>query len=234
MANAFAYPLQKTLGVSDAGLAVLDDDELAAICAHELAHLQEPRGVVWSRMLRSWLIVIYAAMIAATVRPLPGSFGPVAYLWGFLGANLFLIVGVTLSSKLSLKMEHRADAQAAAAQALPGVYARALEKLYEVNLVPAVIGSKRRTHPDLYDRMLRAGVTPAYARPAPPPRWPALLGLATLVGVIFVGVWTCRLVAGELPDALLGHRESMLWKIGGGRAVPNETVELLDRPDFPR
>jgi hypothetical protein len=48
-------------------------------------------------------------------------------------------------------------------------YARALERIYEVNLTPAVLGG-RPMHPHLYDRLLAAGVQPSYPRPAPPRR----------------------------------------------------------------
>ena len=36
-ANALAFPFRGRIAVTDAALAVLDDDELSAICAHELA-----------------------------------------------------------------------------------------------------------------------------------------------------------------------------------------------------
>ena len=58
---------------------------------------------------------------------------------------------------------------AVAFRARAGTYARALEKIYEANLLPVVLREKR-VHPDLYDRLVAAGATPAYARPKPPPR----------------------------------------------------------------
>lgn len=93
MANAFAFTLEGKLGVTDATLAVLDDEELAAVCAHELAHLREPRRVVWARASRCFLIGLYLALLAASARPLPGSFGPWAFLGGILGASVLLIGG---------------------------------------------------------------------------------------------------------------------------------------------
>ena len=59
----------------------------------------------------------------------------------------------------------RADAIAHANEPDPGIYARALAKLYEDNLLPAVNAKDRATHPHLYDRMLAAGVTPDFPRP---------------------------------------------------------------------
>ncbi len=227
MANAFAFIFEGTLGVSDAGLAVLDDEELTAVCAHELAHLREPRQIVWARASRLFLFGVYMALLAAAMRPLPGSFGPSAFLWGFLAATVLLIVGIKLSNRLSLKMEHLADARATESQASPGVYARALEKLYRANLVPAVLRSKRMTHPHLYDRMIQAGVTPDYARPAPPPLWATWLGLATLVFALGLGSCAYRLVTRTLPDALLEHRAAIMWRIGGGELKLPELLELL-------
>ncbi len=49
MANAFAFVHDRGIGVTDAALEVLDDDELSVICAHEMAHLGEPG---WVRVLR--------------------------------------------------------------------------------------------------------------------------------------------------------------------------------------
>ena len=47
------------------------------------------------------------------------------------------------------------------------IYAKALLKLYEDQLAPAVGPKKRATHPDLYDRLLAAGMQPDFPRPSP-------------------------------------------------------------------
>jgi len=49
----------------------------------------------------------------------------------------------------------------------PGVYARALARLYEANFAPAVM-PRKHSHPHLYDRLVSAGVQPDYPRPEPP------------------------------------------------------------------
>ena len=121
------------------------------------------------------------ALIAASCRPLLGSYGVQGLFGGILAASVVLIVGLRLSNRLSRRMEHQADARAAEAQASAGVYARALERLYETNLLPAVQASKRTTHPDLYDRMIQAGLNPDYPRPAPPPRGAGMIGWGTLL-----------------------------------------------------
>jgi hypothetical protein len=66
-----------------------------------------------------------------------------------------------------LRLETRADAMAKGNEAETGAYAQALLKLYTDNLLPAVSARKRATHPHLYDRLLAAGVTPDFPRPAP-------------------------------------------------------------------
>jgi hypothetical protein len=65
-------------------------------------------------------------------------------------------------------METRADKIAVENQVDAAVYARALERLYLTNQMPAVmLRRSSRIHPDLYDHMIAAGVTPDYPRPEP-------------------------------------------------------------------
>jgi hypothetical protein len=66
---------------------------------------------------------------------------------------------------ISRKLEVRADEMAKAQEHDPGTYARALARIYQDNMVPAVTAG-RGTHPHLYDRLVAAGVTPDFPRPA--------------------------------------------------------------------
>lgn len=68
--------------------------------------------------------------------------------------------------RLGHAMEIRADKIARTYEGEPGVYARALARIYEDNLVPAVT-ERLQTHPHLYDRLVSAGVTPDHPRPEP-------------------------------------------------------------------
>jgi hypothetical protein len=61
-------------------------------------------------------------------------------------------------------------------------------------MVPVVVGARRSTHPELYDRMIAAGVTPEYlgTNPVPPtsrtndrPARMAAAGHATMVRSVF-------------------------------------------------
>ena len=190
VANAFALPLCQKLIVTDKALAVLTDNELAVVCAHEIAHLNEPFAVIALRVAGA----LFFLLPVIAIRPVLGSFGPIVLA-------LMMLVMLTLQvvvRRVARRMEVRADAAGHAHQAEEGAYARALERLYEANLVPAVLSGKRRVHPHLYDRLLAAGVTPAYPRPLPPPKSLAIatnlvtimmatVGWGALLAVLTVG-----------------------------------------------
>ena len=90
-----------------------------------------------------------------------------------------------------MRWSKRADALSSANEGESGTYARALEHLYQLNLVPAVVRQKHAVHPHLYDRLLAAGVVPAYPRPSPPSRWraPAVIFAMFLCGTIYMFGW---------------------------------------------
>lgn len=158
MAQAFAMPWGRQLLFTERLLELLPDHEVAAICAHELAHLTESRTVLWTRLAVSLAFLPWIFFI-----PLENAFG----LPAILGLAVITITVPLFFRKLSRKLESRADRLALAGEQSPGVYARALTRLYEDSLVPAIIGKKSMTHPHLYDRILAAGVTPDFPRPAP-------------------------------------------------------------------
>jgi Zn-dependent protease with chaperone function len=155
LAQAFAVPDIRTLLITERLLEVSPDDELAAICAHELAHLTESKVARYSRCVRMLTFLPWLF------------FTPLIHRWGMTG--LFALCGVSLATPrvyrmISRKLESRADHMAKGHEGDAGTYARALTRLYEDSLLPAVT-PKRGTHPDLYDRLLAAGVTPDFARP---------------------------------------------------------------------
>jgi Zn-dependent protease with chaperone function len=173
-ANAIAFPAINTLVVTEGLLAALPNEELSAVCAHEFGHLSEPKRVVFMRILSAFVL-------------LPGIyFKPVIAAWGFTGYLVLLIAVVLISRSVNAfrrRMEKRADSVAAAYEGLSeGTYARALERVYEINQIPAVI-SGPLTHPHLYDRLLAAGVTPTYPRPAAPARfsWSFVVAMLLLI-----------------------------------------------------
>ena len=169
---AAALVTQRTLVFSSTTATEHDDEELRAICRHELAHLNEGPALIFLRVVQTPLSLLPFIFTPAFVV----SFGPFA-LFAPLLAWLLLLRFFT---RFSLRLEKRAD-DAARQGAESPAYARALERLHRRNLVPAALSAKAaRTHPDLYDRMIAAGVTPDYPRPLPPTdhHWLQLLGIA--------------------------------------------------------
>jgi Zn-dependent protease with chaperone function len=160
---AFAIPVRRILVVSDSALALLDDAELEAVAAHETGHLTEPRSVTSSASQAS-----SSSRSSWPAPSLAGEGGRTAFL-ALLFSLLALVAAGVFSRRTSVEMERRADAHAVA-HAEEGVYARALEKMHEAGLVPAVLGKRLATHPDLWDRMTAAGAPPSWPKPAPPAR----------------------------------------------------------------
>jgi Zn-dependent protease with chaperone function len=208
-ANAFAQPLSRRILVTETAMELFDDAELTAVCVHEMGHLAESRWASVSRIL-----VALSFLSLAALRPVQGSFGAPA---GFL-LVLIMAAAVFLWPAFGRKLERRSDA-AAHQHAAPGVYARALEKLYAHELIPAVLG-RRGSHPHLYDRLLAAGITPGYPRPAPPSRW---LGVGAVVG-LYLLLGSLATVIGLGLTAVRFSRNATLLEIsiglfgGGGTA----------------
>ena len=160
-ANAFAMPIIRKVVVTSRLLTELTPGEVDSILAHELGHLGEERADTIKRVLVGLTVIpaIYFAVFNIDNLPI------------LIASLMVAFLILRFSSSLSQGLEKRADSIALKSQAEPGAYATALLKLYQVNLVPAVLRRKaRRTHPDLYDRMVSAGAVPPFARPRPPVR----------------------------------------------------------------
>src|SRR4029077_18889578 len=79
-------------------------------------------------------------------------------------------------------------------------YARALEHLYRLNLLPVVSGLKCQTHPDLYDRLVSCGVQPEYPRPPAPSRRRMLAALVVMLAPLPFITGTFPAAIGTLAD----------------------------------
>ena len=162
----------------------LSDAEIASICQHELAHLTEPILIACLRIMRRFLLLplLFAIPLAVRFK------SPVVVVFLFAPAQIHTLV----FSRAQRRMEQRADSLTVSATVDPAVYARALEKIHEANQIPAVLGGKR-THPDLFDRMVAAGAAPNYPRPARPKRFHWTSGLL-LILVATTTVWLVQLL----------------------------------------
>ncbi len=155
--QAYARMLTREVVFTEAIVEKLSDVQIAAVGAHELTHLNEPRRVVLTLAITGALfnqLVLLALVIPAR----NGQFG-----WGV--AFCILACGArALQHRIRQQMELRADAGASAATQIGSVaYAQALEATARLNQSPAVMSRRtRHIHPNLYDRMLSAGVTPNY------------------------------------------------------------------------
>ncbi len=208
IANAFALPLAHSIGVTSGALSLLSDEELTLICCHELGHVTELKRRSLVRLL----------LVAYLLAPIVFQFELHQFAF-FLAA---LAVAVILWRRISRRGEAAADEYAHRAERNPSDYARALEKLYQHNLVPVVLAKKGTSHPHLYDRMVAAGLTPAYPRPAPPPR--SLLALATMgaiAAVLSLAPWRAHVfVRRYWPASERCHRVSLSllggnsWELG--------------------
>lgn len=179
-ANAFAFPGLAIVGVTTQALTLLNDLELKGILHHEFGHLTESRLQRSSRFLPILVYCLSLGALPTLIKIWP--------IWVVGLAFFAMIFGIKLlSSRISQRLEDRADLHARTASGEEEVIdARALEKLYKSNVAPAVFRSKMVTHPNLYDRMLKAGVQPDYERPRPPGRWFSVLGGSVIIVMLFV------------------------------------------------
>ncbi len=153
-AGAYAFPFTKEILVTRGLIELLGPSELEAVLAHEMDHLRESRWMTLARVVsaNSFLPLLL-------VRPLMAELGPIVIgpltLWWALVPRLI--------SRWVLRHEAKADHRAASVD--PVAYGRALLRLHESNLIPAVL-TENLTHPNLYDRLVSCGVTPDFPRPA--------------------------------------------------------------------
>jgi Zn-dependent protease with chaperone function len=186
--NAAAFPQTRQLIFTDKLLATLSVEETKAVCAHELGHLSEPRKVLAVRTLASFSF--YPLIFAKPLCSL-GDNGVSVYDLLIIG---FLIV-LAIGRRVARRMEQRADKIAVETQIDGAVYARALARLYEMNHTPAVMPNANKVHPDLYDRMVAAGVTPDFPKAgrAKKQSWTSILMVLCLVAIVlltvFVNAW---------------------------------------------
>lgn len=197
VANALALPACGRLVFTQGTLDATSPDEQDAIADHELGHLNEPPSVVRARVGLSLVVTPLVAL------------GPLGRhdSMAAVGLVLGVVVLLSLGRRLQTRMEERADAHAHEGD--PTVYARALERLYEHNKVPAVLG--KAPHPDLYDRLVSAGVAPEWPRPAPPPKWRPRLAVAGAIFLVGLTVVPLRVALDRLAESAPDSPAAWIW-----------------------
>jgi Zn-dependent protease with chaperone function len=199
MANALADFAGKSIGVTDAAMATWSDEELAPVIGHEMAHLSEPW---WAWAVRFSMLFVLAMLVAlpSATPLLVNNLASHNFLVPTLLAGYCAVLGLfVFHRRVYRQMEVRADAMARQVESVPGAFARALEKGYQVNLVPVVVASRRHRYPELYERMVDAGVTPDYPRPAPPRPDSLYLGVLVVLASATFGAFCLALLARVLP-----------------------------------
>lgn len=174
--NAYAYPWSRRIALSQPLVDALSREELEAVVAHELGHLEEG----W-RALTRCLFQVYLALSLIFARLYAGPLGLLAMPLWILGYWPVLRFQMGISRKLEL----RADAVATEICGTE-VYARALLRIHEANLTPVVL--LNQTHPSLAERVMSPQLA-QFANQTKPDRGPFRFCVLVIVvsGLLFQG-----------------------------------------------
>jgi len=172
LANAVALPSRRDPSVlmTSTFTERFSHDEIVAICAHEIAHLEYYSG---ARMKRLELLTIALALSGAFVEPAARILVPAAQSWLFIAWAAFVVTFQAMRARSRQKNETDSDLRAIALTGDPDALASALVKLHAMARVPRRWDAKverHATHPSLARRVqaIRAATgnaPPALARP---------------------------------------------------------------------
>jgi Zn-dependent protease with chaperone function len=229
MVNAVALPKAGVVLFSRRAIEVLSVPHLAAVAAHEIAHLNEGAAARRVRTLAPLALLPLAASKAAFA-----SFG-LGYL--ILMAGYWLLLP-RLFQRFSQRMELRADEAAAGVKPDEGAYAEALEAIHRTNLIPAVFNSAGESHPHLYDRLIAVGRQPDFPRPKPPAVIPMLAPILLAAVAAFIGgmisLIAPREAAMAYPEnralqavAIMAGDEDPLYRRAGEAAAQGRVAEAF-------
>ena len=154
-ANAVALPSIRTpaVVVTDTLMARLDEDEVTAILAHELAHIEHynPRRLTQAN-IAACVIVSAAVLLSPAIRlAAPGLSGFAFLVWPGV-----ILSGLALQLKQRQKHETESDLRAVAVTGDPEALVRALTKLHVFARVPRrweADFERHATHPSLARRI---------------------------------------------------------------------------------
>jgi Zn-dependent protease with chaperone function len=152
--NALALPDKKRPSVlfTSTLLERFDEDEVVAIFAHEVAHLEHYSPAYIKRHeWVGWLMIL----ATVTINPLVNAVAP-EYSWLVFGWPLVLLVWMIVRGNQKQKHETESDLRSAALTGDPEVMVRALIKLYEMMKLPRRIDPSQEvnaSHPSLARRI---------------------------------------------------------------------------------
>jgi len=154
-ANAVALPSSRrpTVLVSSTLVERFDEDEVAAVLAHELAHIEHfnPRRLRQLSAISLGLIAAATLTVSVVSRVAPGSLATV--LWGW---PVLVFVAIMLRAARQQVHETPSDLRAVALTGDPGAMIRALIKLHATARLPRRWDpevERRATHPSLARRI---------------------------------------------------------------------------------
>ena len=226
-ANAFAIPGANVIAFTRPTLAAFPDDEIEAICRHEIGHLLEGRRVRVLRVVTGFggpcMVLGILQVFAPWGRAAP-ILGLVAIATGFA-----LRMGAV---RISRKHERLADLHGAGHD--ERAYGRALLRLTEMNGAP-LVGAAPGVHGHPYDRAARTGI-PLPPRPESPPRLRPLFAsmVSIFVFVLALGIMVSSTQPrshGSLMDAerravLSGGKPDQLEQLALARAWQRDPSAL--------
>jgi len=167
LANAVALPARRGSSVLMTSTFVerFSHDEIVAICAHEIAHLEYYSG---ARLARLHFMTMALALGGALIEPATRLIVPAAQSWLFIAWLVFVVMFRAMRARSRQKNETASDLRAVALTGDPGALASALVKLHAMARVPRRWDSKverHATHPSLARRI--QAIQTAAGQPAP-------------------------------------------------------------------
>jgi Zn-dependent protease with chaperone function len=222
--NVFSYPAVGRVLMTEVTFDALDDDALTAMLGHALAHLTESTRRSLLRALAA--SVIFVPLMLA--RPLTHEG------FGVFSASLGAVFVVVLLINRWLRYDFKAaDKVAREHEGDAGTYARALVKVYEANVVPAVLNQKNPARAHLYDRMIDAGMTPDHPRPATPPMGRAVLALlVSIVATMMAVAFALATLSTARPESALGRYAIVAITGGRGQVLGDLAFDAWQRHDL--
>jgi Zn-dependent protease with chaperone function len=153
--NALALPSVRhpAIGLGNALVELLEPDEVAAIYAHELSHIEQysPRKIRRIQTINRVLIILGVVVPLVLAQFAPAAAAWVPWVW-----PLALIAALIQRGKASKDRETESDLRAAALCGDPEVVIRALIKIHVHGFIPrrwAVDFERQASHPSLTRRI---------------------------------------------------------------------------------